>query len=111
MCSSGHLIPCAAVQHAASGLFADAMRVVHAFAIESVTTREIDPTAGQPCHRVAASIVRVIAVAVIAHVVFAPLLEVESHARGLALIAQAARPIGVHGPRVGAALAADDDPM
>jgi hypothetical protein len=40
----------------------------------------------------------------------APLLEEERHAEFLALIAQRTRPLRVHRPRAGAALAADDHP-
>jgi hypothetical protein len=40
-----------------------------------------------------------------------PLLEKERHAGDQALIAYPARPIGMHGPRSGAALTADDHPV
>ena len=42
---------------------------------------------------------------------FPPLLEEERHTRRLALVAQVPRPIGVHGPGLRAALAADNDPV
>ena len=40
----------------------------------------------------------------------APLLEVERHAGGLALIADVASPIGLHGAGAGPGFAAYDDP-
>ena len=43
--------------------------------------------------------------------IFSPLLEQEGHGSGLALVAQAARPIRVHRAGAGAAFAADDDPI
>src|SRR3546814_2295332 len=41
----------------------------------------------------------------------APLLEEERHAGRRALVADRARPVGMHRPRAGPALAADDDPV
>lgn len=42
---------------------------------------------------------------------FSPLLEEKRHTSRRALVAQRAHPIWMHGPRVRAGLAADDDPV
>lgn len=101
-------IPLAAIKHAACGFFADA---VHRIGAEEVNTHfaAVMPAFDVcPAIRIA-FICRVIIWAVVGIYPLPPLLEKERHASHLALIAQAASSVGVHGAGVGAALAAYDD--
>ena len=101
----------AAVEEAAGGALADAVEIGFVIAVAVVSGEilaTLHPAFAEPCCRFDGA---TLPFDILAGRPFAPLFEKKWHSCRLALIADRAGPVRVHGPRAGTAFAASDDPV